>query len=121
MAKRRGRIIIRRVGSAARRHGARFGRAALSAARDEKHTLAAMVTGGALGYMKRKGIDFPTIPTLGHTGTAGAALFILGKVTKNRMIRHAATGALAIAAFEFMQLAPGQSMSGQDDIAFDEG
>jgi hypothetical protein len=76
-------------------------RSAAKAAAEEKHTIAAAVTGGLLGYAKRQNIAIPRLGPLSTNATAALALFIAGRVTKSRMIRHAATGAIAITMYEF--------------------
>lgn len=75
----------------------RGGRAALLAAQSEKHTIAALGTAAALGYVQRTGTQIPHIDALGVDGSVGVALWLGGRFTKNRTMQHMATGALACA------------------------
>lgn len=107
-------IIIRRAAHAARRavqpiivrapavkhHLKRAGRKVASAAYEERHRMGAILGGLALGLIEKAGIDLPTVPLLGKAGTLGAAAWAVGKWGKSRMASHAATGFLAIAAYE---------------------
>lgn len=75
----------------------RGGRAALVAAQAEKHTLAAVGTAAALGYIQKNNVQVPHIEAIGVDGTVGLALWAFGRYTKNRTAQHMATGALACA------------------------
>jgi hypothetical protein len=89
-------IVIRQAAHAAKRSG----KAVAGAAYDEKHMLIAVVAAAALGYAQ-KTMTIPTIPMIGTSGTVGLVAFVGAKMTKNRMLRHAATGFLCIAAHEY--------------------
>lgn len=93
------RTRIVRVSSAIARRGARAaGRAAIS----ERHTLAAVGTAAAFGYMTRTGsTPFPHIAALGQAGTYGAALWAVGRFTKSPVAQHMATGLLCVQAAEW--------------------
>jgi hypothetical protein len=67
---------------------------------EEKHRIGAIGAGFILGLVDKSGIDLPTIPMLGKAGTLGAFCWAAGKWGKSRMASHAATGLLAIAAYE---------------------
>lgn len=104
------------------RHFARrAGSAVAAAARDEKHTLVAVGAAAALGYATRKGADgkslsqkLPRIDALGVAGTYGILAWAGAKYTKNRTMRHVATGLLAVAAYKFGQ-GDGATVEGDDD------
>lgn len=85
---------IREKGGGLARRG---GTAAARAAWDEKHTIAALVTGGALGYAERQNMQIPTIPALGRDGTVAVAAFFAGRAMKSKTLSHIATGAGACA------------------------
>lgn len=110
---RRARVIVRAGGARAGRLARRAGGAALSAARDEKHTVAAVAVAAALGYARRSGTSLPHISALGIPATYGLAAFMLAKFTKNRMARHAATGLLSVAAYEWAAR-PAGAVSGEE-------
>ncbi len=90
-------MSARRLGAMAAAGGRRFSRAAIMAAASEKHTITALGTAAALGYVQKNAIQVPHIGALGVDGTVGAALWLAGKYTKNPTLQHAATGALACA------------------------
>ena len=91
-------IIVR--APAAMKHVKHHGRKIASAAYEERHRMGAILGGLALGLIEKAGIDLPTIPLLGKAGTLGVAAWAMGKWGKSRIASHAATGFLAIAAFE---------------------
>lgn len=108
-------IIRVNSGVPARRKGGMMRRGASAvarAARDEQHTLTALVAAGGLGMLKRTGVSLPKIPQIGTAGTYGLAAWIGARMTKNKTLGHVATGLLSIATF---QLASGETMSGDDD------
>lgn len=71
----------------------------------EKHTLTALATAGALGYLDKEGkLDGITVTdAVGPIATIGIGLWAAGKFTKNPMVQHAATGALSIALFNVIK------------------
>jgi hypothetical protein len=81
----------RRAGAAARRYGG----AAYSQAKQEKHTLTALAAAAVLAIAERNGygtiLGFPTDVAGGLVAWAG------GRMTKNVVAQHAATGLLSIA------------------------
>jgi hypothetical protein len=79
----------------------RIGRAAGTAALEERHTIAAVLAGIVLGYAERQSVQIPDVLGIGTPATVGLGAWILGKTTKSRMARHVATGCLAIAAYQF--------------------
>lgn len=90
-------MSARRLGAMAAAGGRRFSRATMMAAASEKHTITALGTAAALGYIEKNRVQVPHIGALGVDGTVGAALWLAGKYTKNTTLQHAATGALACA------------------------
>jgi hypothetical protein len=90
----------------------RGGRAALSAARDEKHTITALAAAGALGLAKRYSVDLPKIGKLGTAGTYGVGAYLVGRFTKSKTWQHVATGLLSVALHEMA--------SGTSDMEGDE-
>jgi len=95
--KGKGRALARRIGHAAG---------------EEKHRIAAIITGAVLGWLDKQGTAIPTVPMLGRAGTIGVASYLLYKQSKSRMASHVATGALCIAAYELTNKG---SISGEDD------
>jgi hypothetical protein len=89
-------VIVQKVKAAAKRHA---GRAAAGAI-EERHRIGAIAGGFALGMIDKSAIDFPTIPFLGRAGTLGLLAWGAARMTKNEWASHAATGLLAIAAYE---------------------
>lgn len=85
--------LTRAAGQVARRGLVGAARAAMT----EKHTITALGTAAMLGYVEKERIQVPHINALGVDGTVGAALWVLGRYTKNPMLQHAATGALCCA------------------------
>jgi hypothetical protein len=91
---------------APRRSGGRFrsvARHVASKASEEKHMMGALIAAGALGIAEAQGITIPVIGDIGEAATLGLAAYGLDKfgIVKSRMLRHAATGLLSIAVFEF--------------------
>lgn len=105
--------VAPRVRAAVVRGARRAASAAGRAAWDEKHTLAAVAAGGLLGLaVKNNWIQqLPTVPAIGRIGTIGVALWAIGKYGRNRVARHAASGVLAVAAY---QLGVSGSVTGDD-------
>ncbi len=99
---------ITRVKKGARR----VGRAAVGAAADEKHTLVAVGAALAMGYAKKEGIDLPNPTPFSDEATYGLAAWAWGKWGKNRTARHAGTGLLAIAAYNWMSSGSKEKTSG---------
>jgi hypothetical protein len=89
-------VIVQKVKAAAKHHARRVGMGAY----EERHRLGAIAGGFALGMIDKSAIDFPTLPFLGRAGTLGLAAWGLSRMTKNEWASHAATGLLAIAAYE---------------------
>lgn len=87
--------------------------AAARAAREEKHTIAAVGAGVALGFLRRENVALPKVEALGTAGTYGIAAWLLARYTKSLTLQHVATGLLAIAGAE---LASGSTVSGDDDV-----
>lgn len=81
---------------ALRKVAGRAGQVALS----EKHTMTAVAAGAALGLVKRNNVPIPYIEAIGLPGTVGLAVWAVGRFTGNQMAQHAASGLLAIAAYE---------------------
>jgi hypothetical protein len=94
----------------------KVGRAGLSAAaraaREEKHTIAAVGAAAVLGFMKREGVVLPKVDALGTAGTYGAIAWLAGRYMKSTVMQHVATGLLSVAAAE---MASGASVSGDDE------
>lgn len=98
--------------------------AAAKAARDEKHTLTAVVAAAGLGWAERPGKDgkpslaskLPKIDALGVAGTYGGLAWVGAKLTKNPVLSHVATGLLSIAAYKFGR---DEKMAGDDEVAGD--
>lgn len=121
MARRRRRFAIarRRTYHFARRGVSAAGRAA----RTEKHTIAAVGTALAVGYLQAKGANLPYVKQVGMAGTYGIGLWALGRWTHNQTLAHMATGLLAVqaaiwgseAASGGMTRARGRRVSGMGD------
>lgn len=86
--------------------------AAARAARTEKHTIAAVIAAGAMGFMKREGVQLPKVDALGTAGTYGALAWLAGRYLKSQVLQHVATGLLSVAAAE---LGSGAVVSGDED------
>jgi len=120
MAKRRFAIARRypRIRYRTRTLARRGSTAAARAAMTERHTLAAVGTAFAYGFLKDKiRTALPAIPGFAPEVTFGLGLWVAGKWWKSRTIEHMATGMLAVAAANL-----GQSMatgvSGEDVVDF---
>lgn len=100
---------IRRRAKATVRRGATK---AAQVARDEKHTISAVLASAALGLAKRQGVDLPKVDSLGTAGTYGAAAYVAARYTKNKTLAHVATGLLSVASYQF---ASGEGLEGDDD------
>ncbi len=101
--------VTRRAKSTVRRGATK----AAQVARDEKHTLTALVAAGALGLAKRQKMDLPKIDQIGTAGTYGLAAWVAARWSGNKTISHVATGLLSVAAFS---LASGdETLAGDDD------
>jgi len=95
---------------------------AATAVRDEKHTLAAIATAAALGYAARQGTQIPHLAQLGVEGTVGVALWFGSRMTRSRTLEHMATGALAVAAYDWARGSSAVSGVGASDpYAVEEG
>lgn len=92
-----GAMSARRLGQMAASGARRTSLAAVKAAASEKHTITALVTAAGLGYIEKNRVQVPHLNALGVDGTVGLGLWIAGRYTKNPMLMHAATGALACA------------------------
>jgi len=92
------RIVV--VGPRAKQIARKAGGYALAKARDEKHTMAAVLASLVLGYLDKSGFDIPTVPGLGRAGTLGVAAFAAAKFTNSKTARHVATGMLSVAAYQ---------------------
>lgn len=87
----------------ARRVVSRFGSAAYSQAREEKHRIVACAAAGIVGYAEKEGWNLPHVDALGVPATYGLALWFLQKsgYLKSKTLSHACTGLLAVAAYKF--------------------
>lgn len=103
----------KRAGALLRRGGG----AAAKAAQANKHTMFALLGAGIAGYIKKTGMDLPKIDALGTAGTYGALALVGGIMMKNRTLESLGTGLASIAVY---QLASGDGVSGDDDIAGDD-
>ncbi len=77
--------------------------------------LTVAVTGGVLGQMKKRGVQFPGIPGLPKNMTTAVvfgALTMVTKGTTQRVVLDVAKSAIAVASYE---LGLGQGVSGHDD------
>lgn len=114
----------------ARRFARRAGSAVVSAAKEEKHTVAAGLAALAFGYAERTGKDgksllskLPKLPGLSPTTSAAALAFALTKVGPfkgNRTARHVATGLIAVAAYKLGRDGIDSAASGDDDDGADD-
>ena len=86
--------VVRRVGSAAAR-----------AAADEKHTLAAVGAAGLLGYLDKNGhLDQLTlVEGVDPKSQLALILWAAGKVTKNKIVQHVATGVASVAIYSMVK------------------
>jgi hypothetical protein len=99
-------VVYRKAAPIARR----VGRAAGTAALEERHTIAAVMAGIFLGYAERAGVAIPDVLGIGAPATVGLGAWMMGKATKSRTARHVATGCLAIAAYQFARSGSATSM-----------
>lgn len=67
---------------------------------EEKHRIVAIGAAAGLGMAERHGVALPKIEGIGVAATYGVAAMILGKMTKSRMLDHAATGLLSVAIYQ---------------------
>lgn len=97
----RTRIMVARAAPIARRVGG----VALQAARDEKHTIAAVVAAAALGYADRENMleSWSLIDGVDPKAQLALALFIASKVTRSRTVAHVATGVASVAVFDMVK------------------
>jgi hypothetical protein len=111
-------VIVRVPSAPAKRSkGRRIGHAIGAAASEEKHRIAAVLTGAILGWLDAQGTKIPTVPMLGRAGTVGVVAYLIHRQSKgNRMLSHIATGALTIAAYE---LANKGTISGDETMGDD--
>lgn len=114
MAKRRFALARARTARTLRVVGRKGASAAVKEAREGRHTIAAVVAAGALGYLEKQGTQLPHVRQIGVSGTYGLGAYILGRMTKNEYIKHAATGLLAVAIHDYVKEGP--STSGDDDL-----
>lgn len=87
-------IRYARARSVARRSVAGAGRAVAS----EKHTLSAIAAAIVFGMVEKSGTKIPSIGPLGPAATVGVAAWLYGRMSKNQLAQHVATGLLAVAA-----------------------
>lgn len=97
----RARVIVARAAPIARRVGG----AALQAARDERHTIAAVVSAGVLGYADREGMleSWSLIDGIDPKVQLALAAFLVAKVTKSRTASHVATGIGSVAVYDLVK------------------
>jgi hypothetical protein len=91
-------IVVRTTKVVKAKHHKRRGRG--GSALTEKHRVGAIIGGGLLGLIDKSGIDVPTLPFLGKAGTLGVAAWAIGRYMHSPWAEDAATGFLAIAAYE---------------------
>jgi len=111
-------IVIKTSGKASKGRARRVAHAVGSFALAERHRMGAIAGGFILGMVDKS--DFadkiPTLPFLGKAGTLGLAAWGVAKATKSQWANDAATGFLAIAAYE---LAKEGSISGPAHAQYD--
>lgn len=73
---------------------------AARSAMEEKHRIVALGAAAALGMAEKNGIALPKFEGIGAAATYGLAAMVLGKMTKSRMLDHAATGLLSVAIYQ---------------------
>lgn len=81
---------------------ARGARRVVSAAADETHTMWALGAAAAAAYVKKNKIDIPNPTPFSDETAYGLGAWALAKWTKNRKARHAATGLLCIALYNWI-------------------
>jgi hypothetical protein len=74
--------------------------AAVTAAREEKHTIAAVGAAAVCGFAESRNVDLPHIEALGTPGTYGVVAYIAGRYMKSKVLSHVATGLLSVAAYK---------------------
>lgn len=121
MARRRFALARARTVRVAKIAGRKGATLAVREAREGRHTLAAVVAAGGLGYLEKQGTQLPHVQKIGIPATYGLGFYILGRVTKNEYIKHAATGLLSVAVHDYFK--SGDTTSGVDDMSgeVDEG
>lgn len=92
-------------------------RRAAAVAREEKHTITAVGAGVALGLLERFQpgmIDTLSVAGLKPAATLGLAAWALNRfgIMRNKVMEHAATGLLTIAAYDLAKTAGADSVSG---------
>lgn len=87
----------RSIASRARTYASVGGRAVAS----EKHTLFAVGSAFLYGVLRKSGVKIPSFGPFGPASTAGLGLWALGRWGRNQTAAHAATGLLAIAAYQY--------------------
>lgn len=94
----RARVIVARAAPVARRVGG----AALNAARDEKHTIAALGSAAVLGYADREGMldSWSLIDGVDPKVQLALGLWLGAKFTKSRTLSHVATGVGSVALYD---------------------
>ena len=98
----RGRRALSRIRGGAKR--------AYSAAAEQKHLIAAVGGAAAFGLLRRYSpgtVESLTVAGMPPELVAGLGCFLGAKFTGNRMLRHAATGLLSVAAFQLAQTVGG--------------
>jgi len=97
----RARVIVARAAPIARRVGG----AALAAARDEKHTIAALVSAGVLGYMDREDMlsSWSLIDGIDPKVQLALGLYLGARFTKSRTLSHVATGVGSVAIYDLVR------------------
>jgi hypothetical protein len=93
---------ITRTRTVVARVARRAGGAAVAAAQAEKHTMAAVVASGLVGYAQRQGMleNIPHIQAIGPIGTLGAVAWVGGRFMRSRVLSHVATGLLSVAVYK---------------------
>jgi hypothetical protein len=92
------------------------------AAAHEKHTLIAIGTAAALGLGEKTGMipmSLAIIPGVGPAGTLGLACWAIGKISKNRVAEHMATGLLCVAINQWARTGTVSGVGGTV-VGFDE-
>jgi len=105
VARRAPSVRYRRAGALAKRGTS----AVAKRAAQEKHTLIAVAGAAALGYAKREGMKLPTLGPLSPAASVGLIAWGIAKFTKSNIAAHAATGALCVAAHEWLAAPKGSA------------
>lgn len=97
----RTRVIVARAAPIARRVGG----AALQAAKDERHTLAALASAGVLGYADREGMleRFSLIDGVDPKVQLALGVYLAARFTKSRTLSHVATGVGSVALYDMIR------------------